>query len=151
MENQATININRIGEWMNRARAFKVFIDGQQVGTISNGTQASFPVAPGTHKVECKVDWCSSREFEVKAAAGETVYLQVQSGMKYYWQVITPMLIMVFLNFYFVVSKIKKPFWFDILLGLICLPAAGYLLYYTAFSRKDYLLISYDSKSILGK
>ncbi len=148
---QTRIVLTRSSEWMNRARSFKVFIDDQQVGTIANGAAESYTVTPGSHKLMCKVDWCGSRDFELNLQPGETAYLRVQSGMKYYWQFVAPMIAILFINAFMIFSNKPRPFWFNILIGLVCLPGAGYILYYTAFSRKDYLLIKYDDKSLFVK
>jgi hypothetical protein len=151
METQSRIVLTRSSEWMNRARSFKVLINGQQTGTIGNGASESFAVSPGSHKVSCKVDWCSSREFDINLQPGETAYLRVQSGMKYYWQFVLPMIIVLFINAYLIFTGKERPFWFNILIGLTCLPGAGYILYYTAINRKEYLLLKYDDKSLFVK
>lgn len=148
METQSRIVLTRSSEWMNRARSFKVLVDGQQVGTIPKGGSESYTVTPGGHKISCKVDWCGSREFDVNLQAGETAYLRVQSGMKYYWQFVLPMIMILFINAFMIFSGKQRPFWFNILIGLVCLPGAGYILYYTAFKRNEYLLVKYDDKSL---
>jgi len=126
-------------------------IDGQQTGSISNGGTEEFKLEPGQHKILCKVDWCSSREYDVTIAAGETAYLHVKSGMKYYWQFTIPLLVILFLNFYLTFSKEEKPVWFNFLLIGIAVPAIIYILYYTLFNRKDYLAITKDETTLFGK
>lgn len=147
MDNQARIIIRRSSEWLNRLRGFRVMIDGQEAGRISNGATEEFKVAPGAHKIFCKIDWCSSRGYEVNLQAGETSYLFVRSGMKYYWQAAIPVIIMLALNLCYSLQDIRKPEW--LLFGMIGLglPVAGYFLYYTVFSRKDYLQLAADQKS----
>lgn len=151
METTARIVLSRSSEWMNKARSFKVIVDGQQVGTISNGGTEEFMLASGQHKVFCKVDWCSSREYDVNLAPEETAYLHVKSGMKYYWQFTIPLLVILFLNFYLTFSKSGKPVWFNFLLIAIAVPAIIYILYYTLFNRKDYLAITKDETTLFGK
>ena len=126
-------------------------IDGQQAGSISNGGTEEFKLEPGQHKIHCKIDWCSSREYDVTIGAGETAYLHVKSGMKYYWQFTIPLLVILFLNFYLTFSKAGKPVWFNFLLIAISVPAIIYILYYTLFNRKDYLLITKDETTLFGK
>jgi len=45
------IILNRKNEWRNRARGFKVWIDGKEVGTIADGGSEAYPVEPGTYKL----------------------------------------------------------------------------------------------------
>ncbi len=151
MEPTSRIVLSRSSEWMNRARSFKVMIDGQQAGSISNGGTEEFKLEPEQHKIFCKVDWCSSREFDVNIAAGETAYLHVKSGMKYYWQFTIPLLIVLALNFYFTYSSSVRPMWFNYLLLAIAVPSVIYILYYTLFSRKDYLALGRDETTLFGK
>jgi len=150
MDNKARVILRRSSEWVNRARGLKVMIDGQQAGSIRNGSTEDFKVEPGTHKIFCKVDWCSSRELEFNAAAGEAVYLFVRSGMKYYWQVALPLLAVVLLNMYYIFSVGVRPTWLNYLLIIVALPACIYFFYYTTFGRKDYLVIRKDDKAGFG-
>jgi hypothetical protein len=53
-----------------RARAYKVMIDGQEAGTVRHGQQQSFEVAPGTREVFLKIDWCRSPKLNVDVADG---------------------------------------------------------------------------------
>jgi len=148
--NQSRLVVRRSSEWMNRARSFKIMVDGQQAGTVKNGQSEDIAIASGMHKLFCKVDWCSSREVEIQAKPGETTYLFVKSGMKYYWYFMIPLLIVLVLNFYLTFKHSPKPFWFDILLGIVGLSAAGYMMYYTLFNRKDNLVMGEDEKGIFG-
>jgi hypothetical protein len=151
MEQQARIIINRSSEWMNKARAFKVMIDGQQAGTVKNGSSEEFKVEPGNHKVFCKVDWCSSREFELNLSPGETEYLNVKSGIKYYWHVVIPLVFVLAYNFILTLSKGGRPLWFNIVLLLAVVPSLGYIFYYLTVGKKDYLTLGRDEKGLFGK
>lgn len=151
MESTARIVLSRSSEWMNRARSFKVMIDGHQAGTISNGGTEEFKLEPGQHKIHCKVDWCSSREYDVTIGVGETAYLHVKSGMKYYWQFTIPLLVVLALNLYFVFADSRRPLWFNFVLIAVAAPAIIYILYYTLFNRKDYLAITKDETTLFGK
>ncbi len=151
MEEKSRIVLSRSSEWMNRTRSLKVMIDGQQAGTIGNGNTEEFSITPGQHTIACKIDWCSSRNFDVHLAAGETAYLHVRSGMKYYWQLVGPLLVVLILNLYFVFSEGGRPMWFNYVMILVGLPVLFYIFYYLTFGRKDYLVIVNDDKTLFGK
>jgi hypothetical protein len=151
MEQHARIIINRPSEWANRARPFKIMIDGQQVGIIKNGISEEFKVAPGKHTVYCKVDWCSSKPVDINLAAEETEYLEVKSGMKYYYHFVIPLVVVLLYNFMLVFSKSgRRPMWFNIVLLVTALPALGYIFYYLTIGRSNYLQIGRDEKGFLG-
>ncbi len=66
------IIINRKSEWINRARGYKILIDGTEVRKLANGGSEEFIVAPGIDKVQCKTNWCSSPELELELKEGDT-------------------------------------------------------------------------------
>ncbi|MCZ2102113.1 MAG: hypothetical protein LC107_11310 [Chitinophagales bacterium] len=63
-------------------RDYKIFIDGQQVGTIVNGETKDFPTKAGQHIVIAKIDWCSSPNISVSVNDNQTKTLKV-GGFKY--------------------------------------------------------------------
>jgi hypothetical protein len=50
---------------MDRARKYKVMVDGQEVGRVGNGESESFEVAPGHHEVHMAIDWTRSPSVEL--------------------------------------------------------------------------------------
>lgn len=78
----ATIRLKRTSEFNNRMRDYKIFIDGQQVGTIGNGETKDFPTKVGHHIVIAKIDWCSSPNISVSVNDNQTKTLKV-GGFKY--------------------------------------------------------------------
>ncbi len=57
----ATIKIQRKHEFINLFRDYRLFVDGQKIGSISDGQEKEFNVTPGNHFLVAKIDWCSSR------------------------------------------------------------------------------------------
>jgi hypothetical protein len=151
MEDKTRIVIARKGEWMNRARGFKVNIDGAEAGVIRNGRTEEFQVAPGKHTIMCKVDWCSSRDYSVDLKPGETTYLRVKNGLKYYYYLVFPFLIVMIINLYFSMNAERKPAYFSYLIILTAVPLAIYVIYNITAGRRDYLKIGIDEKSGFGR
>ena len=52
---------------MDRIRAYKVFVDGEFVGKLGNDSSAQFPVEPGEHEIQLRIDWARSRCIRVRA------------------------------------------------------------------------------------
>ena len=128
-----------------------MLVDGQQVGTIRNGNTEEFRIVPGQHIVTCKIDWCSSREFEINVASGETSYLHVRSGLKYYWMLIAPLTVVLIAHFILNALPGGRPYWLDYAMIATAVPAFVYLFYFLTLGRKDYLVISRDEKTLFGK
>ena len=144
------IVLTRKNEWMNRLRPYKILVDGELAGKIENGKVAEFEVATVAHAVECKVDWCYSNKYEFKATDGDTVYLQVKSGMKGFWIVYVILITMIVLNL--AVHNQRQ------LLGetayhlrmLLFLVPVLYFIYYLTIGRHKYLLLEKDRTNVFA-
>ena len=52
--------IRRGKAYVDKARAYKVLVDGNEVGRIKNGEEAVYPLPPGRHELLLKIDWATS-------------------------------------------------------------------------------------------
>ena len=61
------ISIKRDSGFADKTRAYKVILDGEEVGKIKDGQKIKIDIAPGGHKLYIKIDWCQSNivEFEM--------------------------------------------------------------------------------------
>lgn len=76
MSNTATITVHRTpGGNRDRMRGYKILIDNDVAGTVKPGEQLTVPVTPGPHKVQMKVDWCTSPTLTINAAPGTNTAL----------------------------------------------------------------------------
>jgi hypothetical protein len=78
----AIIKLQRTSEWNARFRDYKIFIDGQQVGTIANGETKEFTTTSGMHTIAAKIDWCISPDLTVNADDNQAKSVKV-SGFKH--------------------------------------------------------------------
>ncbi len=68
----AVIHVDRqAGGYTDRARAYKVLVDGEERGKVKHGEGVEIEVAPGDHQVQMKVDWATSQPLSVTLAEGE--------------------------------------------------------------------------------
>lgn len=72
-----TIRLYRPPEFINSTRQYKIFVDGEKIGTIVNGDTLEFDLPAGTHTMQAKIDWCSSPEFTFSVKNGETKTINV--------------------------------------------------------------------------
>jgi hypothetical protein len=151
MESKAKIILTRSSEWMNRARGYRVFIDGIEKGKIKNGISEEFVLEPGQHFIQCKIDWCSSHVFSLDLKPDEISYIRVKSGMKYYWPLLILLFVGLMLNLYFSVSLIKpKPSWASYLQIACVFPCLIYIIYNLSFGSKEYLLLEEDVENVFA-
>ena len=73
MTGEGTIVLARASAYADRVRAYKVMLDGQQVGEIRNGETKSFPVPAGAHALHLKIDWTTSQPVTFDVAPGDTI------------------------------------------------------------------------------
>lgn len=76
MSAQSTLELQRASTYTDRVRAYRVLVDGEEVGRIKNATTETFPIAPGPHEVQLKIDWAYSPPLAIDASPGGTVRLQ---------------------------------------------------------------------------
>lgn len=55
-------------------RAYKVLIDGKEIGRIKSGETLNFPLATGNHTLQLKIDWCSSKETVIMIVENQAPY-----------------------------------------------------------------------------
>ncbi len=143
------IVLERKSEWRNRMRGYKVVINGtEQEKKIMNGDSEEYTVPAGANTIGCKVDWCSSNTLDVNVSAGETVYLKVGSGMKYFWAAYVLLLVMLFGRSFFR-QQLPESYRY-VAIGAAVLVIC-YFLYYITLGRNKYLLLQEDSKNIFAK
>lgn len=70
MNGESKVTIVRGTAYVDRLRAYKVMVDGNEVGRIKNGETQSFPVAAGSHTLQLKIDWASSPDVGFDVAPG---------------------------------------------------------------------------------
>jgi hypothetical protein len=70
--------------YVDRTRAYRVLVDGERVGKIKAGETARYAVAAGMHRVQLRIDWCSSPTLEVDVPNGGHVALDCGPGAKFY-------------------------------------------------------------------
>ena len=130
----AKIRITRSSEWMNRARAIGVYIDGQKAGTISNGETKEFDIPAGDHVLRTKIDWCGSKDYPVSVSENEIQNVTLSSfGYSYnYIPIISAVILLHF--FLLFVLKINYFVWLLVPIFLV-------MVYYLSFGRNGYLVI----------
>lgn len=67
----STILLRRARGMHDLIRDYKVFLDDREVAHISHGGECRFTVAPGAHRIQLRIDWCSSPELRVHVGEGE--------------------------------------------------------------------------------
>lgn len=81
------------GGWRDRARAYKIRVDGGSVQKIRAGQYVVFDQPSGHYTVDARVDWTGSDEVGVDVFAGSVAHLRVEpagSVLSQLWQLLTP-------------------------------------------------------------
>ncbi len=66
------------GVWRDRLRAYRLVVNGVQVGAIRRGQVVRVAVQPGRHHVRAEIDWTGSPWAAVDVPAGSEVRVQVE-------------------------------------------------------------------------
>ena len=74
-----TVLVRRSREWTNRLRGIRIILDGVEVGVVKNGEKQNFMVKPGTHTLQARIDWCSSKEVQFTIAEDQQLVYSLHS------------------------------------------------------------------------
>ena len=141
--------LERKSEWLNRLKGYKVELNGEaQEKKIMNGSSEEYEVPAGANAIVCKVNWCRSNSFAFDIKAGETIYLKVASGMKYFWVVYFFLLAILFGRTFFKQHLTPE---LNIAIIAIFVAVLCYFLFYITVGRNKYLKIEKDSNNIFAK
>jgi hypothetical protein len=146
----AKIIINRKSEWLNRLRAFKVFIDDKEVGAVKNGSSEEFVVEEGTHNVHIKFGLYKSISLTITLNKGENKFLLTRNGMKYFWPLYILLLVGVVSKLIMIKLGIYNTDWSSYIQLLLVLPSLLYFLFYLTIGRKKYLVLEKDHNNIFN-
>lgn len=135
----AKVKIQRTNDYMNLFRDYRLYIDGQKIGSIGNAEIKDFEIPAGRHFLIAKIDWCSSQELSFEIDEDDSKTLLVSGFIIAKW--IVPFVLGI-IAFSFIVTLITH-FYFSL---FIILPAFLLLLYFLTFGRKKYLLLREKEK-----
>ena len=130
----AKLVVTRSSEWMNMGRSLRLYMDGQKLGTISNGDTKQFDLADGTHVFKAKIDWCGCREYTFTVTGNEIKEVTV-SSFGYYIHFVT--IFSGLLSLHFLLNWLFD-FYYLVWIIAIYLPT---LCYYFTFGRNRFLLV----------
>ena len=66
----AEIVVRRAPAWGDKLRAYRIFVNGEARGTVSENGEARIAVGPGRNVVRMKIDWCWSPAVDLDVEAG---------------------------------------------------------------------------------
>lgn len=76
------ITITRNSGYIDRFRKYKVVVDGEVIGTLTNGETKSFDINAGKHALCLTVDWARSNVVELTASDSDEVKFKCSSSLR---------------------------------------------------------------------
>lgn len=73
------LRITRPRGWSDRIRAYRILVDGAEVGRIKESQTLDVELAPGDHRLEARIDWCAAKPLDISLAADEVVDIEVRN------------------------------------------------------------------------
>jgi hypothetical protein len=74
---QSKITITRKQDFFAIMRELKVFVNGKHVGNVRWDNSNDFSIAPGTHQLYVKMDWCQSEPINIDVGENEVLKYEV--------------------------------------------------------------------------
>jgi len=128
----ATIKIKRTNDYVNALRDYRLFIDGQKIGTIGNNQIKEFDIPIGQHSLSAKIDWCSSPDFSFETNGSDSKIILLGAIRSWRW-------LMPLISISIVLALLLKDVSYYIA-ALVLIPLL-YILYYLTIGRKNFLTI----------
>jgi hypothetical protein len=72
----AEIELAREVDFVDHLRAYRVLLDGDQIGEIRSGETLVYDVGPGRHEFQLKISWCWSRKIQLDLDVESSVRLR---------------------------------------------------------------------------
>ena len=129
----ATIKIKRTNDYVNALRDYRLFIDGQKIGTIGNNQIKEFDIPIGEHSLIAKIDWCSSPAFSFETNGSDSKIILLGAIRSWRW-------LMPLISISIVLALLLKDVSDYISTTLVLIPLL-YILYYLTIGRKNFLTI----------
>ena len=137
----AKIKIQRTNDFINAMREYRLYIDGQKIGTIGNEQTKDFEIPAGQHSLIARIDWCSSPELSFVINDNDSKTFLV-GGLKN-GKMIIPLLIVIL-----TLSLILPHTSHNYYKMLLVLPPFLFLLYILTLGRRNYLTLKEKIKFI---
>jgi len=131
----ANIKIQRTSEYINLMRDYRLFIDGQKIGTIANGKTKEFEITAGQHSIVAKIDWCSSPELTFDLNDTDTKTVLIGGFKNSNW--IMPLTIVIIVLCFVLTYAFDSDY---LLIPII--PIFLIMSYYLTIGRKNYLTMT---------
>ena len=69
----ATLVLARPKAYVDKVRAYKIMLDGQEIGRIKEGSEESLTIPAGSHELQLKIDFAMSQVTRFDAADGQVI------------------------------------------------------------------------------
>lgn len=132
----AVIKIQRGSGYVDKIRNYKVFINNEKVGVISEGEIKEYNVSPGTHTISTKIDWAGSKDIVVDLKENDVINLKVENYSAKHWLI--SVYFIAFITLVHVVLFITIDFQYT---SLFFIPILAIMGYYLTLGRNKYLTL----------
>lgn len=140
----SNVVIARKGEWLNRYKPYRIFINGYEVESIKSGAVQEFTVTAGRLEIIAKMWWYSSNKYHVEIKDGQTIFLQLKNGMRFIQPISITMGFIILASLVLMKTALISLHIFDIVLNSYCLFLLLYSGYYATLGRNKYLSLQLD-------
>ena len=76
-----TVEIKRVKQYTNKARAIGIYINNKKVDTIRDGETKSFELDADENEIYVKIDWCKTKPLKIENVENETIKLELGSNL----------------------------------------------------------------------
>ncbi len=141
----AKLIISRKREFMNWSSEYKIFLNGQEFGAISNGEKIEIDIPEGTSIIKAKINWMGSPDLPISVNNDESKFVSI-SGAK---QVNIVIELMSLITLLIIIFRQQMRIDFPFLKLPVAIIASCFIIasfYYMTIGRNKYIKIKENPK-----
>ena len=140
----AKLIISRNREFINMLREYRIYLNNDKIGSISNGETEEFEIQEGIYDFCVRIDWCGSQKLPITLKNGEERIMKISGfrfgGLLAFFTsvaILFPILFPIFFQ-----QFMKDNLFIKIPIIIFILLVLTVLVYFLTFGRNKYLVIS---------
>lgn len=70
-----SVKFTRSNEFVNKLRNYCIYLNGKEMLRLANQETKEVTLEPGDYRIKAKIDWCSSKELQIRVSEHEVIQI----------------------------------------------------------------------------
>ena len=101
----ATLTIKRDRGYADAGRAYRILLDGRDIGGLSQGDELCRDISAGQHVLEARIDWCGSQPLRLEVDSDQ--FVVVRSALRG-WRMLLVLFYILFFRRHYLTMELQS-------------------------------------------